>query len=94
MRFFGRGILGKSTFKAVMVLSLAVAATALTSAKSLAQQTQTEEMERRAKVLQALPANAAKRIFGTNPAPAPLAARAIGSFARGCLAGATAIPGR
>jgi penicillin-insensitive murein DD-endopeptidase len=92
MRFFGRGILGKSTFKAVMVLSLAVAATALTSAKSLAQQTQTEEMERRAKVLQALPANAAKRIFGTNPAPAPLAARAIGSFARGCLAGATAIP--
>lgn len=57
-----------------------------------AQQTETEEMERRAKVLDLLPANAAKRIFGTAPGPAPLAARAIGSFARGCLAGARALP--
>lgn len=36
-----------------------------------AQQTQTEEMERRAKVLQTLPSNAAKQIFGSNPTPAP-----------------------
>ncbi len=64
---------------------------ALSPVRAYAQQTQTEEMERRARVLQALPANAAKRIFGTNPAPAPLEARAIGSFARGCLAGAKAI---
>ncbi|MFY8114352.1 MAG: penicillin-insensitive murein endopeptidase, partial [Rhabdaerophilum sp.] len=57
-----------------------------------AQQTQTEEMERRAKVLSLLPNNAAKRIFGTTPGPANLEPRAIGSFARGCLAGAKALP--
>lgn len=57
-----------------------------------AQQTQSEEMERREKVLQTLPENAAKRIFGTAPGAAPLAPRTIGSFARGCLAGATALP--
>lgn len=57
-----------------------------------AQQTETEEMVRRQKVLATLPTNAAKRIFGTAPGPAPLEARAIGSFARGCLAGATALP--
>jgi penicillin-insensitive murein DD-endopeptidase len=57
-----------------------------------AQQTQTEEMQRREKVLSMLPANAAKRIFGTAPGPARLETRAIGSYARGCLAGATALP--
>jgi penicillin-insensitive murein endopeptidase len=61
-------------------------------APSLGQQTQTEEMERRAKVLSLLPNNAAKRIFGTTAGPAPLQPRAIGSFARGCLAGARALP--
>ena len=57
-----------------------------------AQQNQSEEMERRAGVLSTLPNNAAKRIFGTTPSPANLAPRAIGGFARGCLAGATALP--
>ncbi len=57
-----------------------------------AQQTQTEEMERREKVLAVLPNNAAKRIFGTVAGPASMEARAIGSFARGCLAGAKALP--
>ncbi len=57
-----------------------------------AQQTATEEAENRAKVLATLPKEAAKRIFGTAAAPAPMAARAIGNFARGCLAGATALP--
>lgn len=59
---------------------------------SFAQQTQNEEAERREKVLTLLPQNAAKRIFGAAPGPANLEARAIGSFARGCLAGATALP--
>jgi len=57
-----------------------------------AQQTQSEEEVRREKVLNQLPDNAAKRIFGTAPGPANLQARAIGSFARGCLAGAKALP--
>ncbi|MBH0236273.1 penicillin-insensitive murein endopeptidase [Methylobrevis albus] len=34
----------------------------------------------------------AKELFGAAAAPAPLAARAIGSYARGCLAGAVALP--
>lgn len=58
----------------------------------LAQQTQSEEAERRERVLRQLPDNAAKRIFGATPGPANLQARAIGSFARGCLAGAKALP--
>jgi penicillin-insensitive murein DD-endopeptidase len=65
---------------------------ALSGLPARAQQTQTEEMERREKVLNQLPENAAKRIFGTAPGPAKLEARAIGSFARGCLAGAKALP--
>ena len=33
----------------------------------------------------------ANELFGAAPGPAPLAARAIGSYARGCLAGAVAL---
>ncbi len=44
----------------------------------------------------ALPAAAAdtpaKQLFGAVDNPAPLAARSIGSYARGCLAGATLLP--
>jgi penicillin-insensitive murein endopeptidase len=76
-------------FMTLPSLILLVAASAL---PARAQQTQTEEMERREKVLTQLPANAAKRIFGTAPGPANMQARAIGSFARGCLAGAKALP--
>ena len=35
---------------------------------------------------------AAKTLFGAAKAPAPLAARSIGSYARGCLSGAVALP--
>jgi penicillin-insensitive murein DD-endopeptidase len=59
---------------------------------AFAQATQTEEELRRAKVLKNLPDNAAKRIFGSAPGPAKFSARAIGSYARGCLAGAKALP--
>jgi penicillin-insensitive murein endopeptidase len=38
------------------------------------------------------PALAAKELFGRKPQPAPLAARAIGFYAKGCLAGAVALP--
>lgn len=70
----------------------AVLGIALATNGAFAQQTENEEAERREKTLQSLPANAAKRIFGTVPGPAPLAPAAIGSFARGCLAGAKALP--
>ena len=38
------------------------------------------------------PALPAKELFGRSTTPASLRARAIGSYARGCVAGATAIP--
>ena len=38
------------------------------------------------------PAIAAKELFGRKTAPLPLAARAIGFYAKGCLAGAKALP--
>jgi len=38
------------------------------------------------------PALAAKQLFGRKAGPAPLQARAIGFYAKGCLAGATALP--
>lgn len=38
------------------------------------------------------PATAAKQVFGAVKLPAALEARAIGSYARGCLAGATPLP--
>jgi penicillin-insensitive murein DD-endopeptidase len=34
----------------------------------------------------------AKELFGRRPTPAPLQARSIGFYAKGCLAGATALP--
>jgi penicillin-insensitive murein endopeptidase len=37
-------------------------------------------------------ATPAKELFARKPQPAPLQARAIGFYARGCLAGATALP--
>ena len=38
------------------------------------------------------PATPAKELFGRETAPVPLAARSIGGYAKGCLAGAVAMP--
>jgi penicillin-insensitive murein endopeptidase len=38
------------------------------------------------------PGTPAKELFGRRPTPAPLEARVIGFYAKGCLAGATALP--
>ena len=38
------------------------------------------------------PATPAKELFGRRTEPAPVAARAIGGYARGCVAGAVALP--
>ena len=39
-----------------------------------------------------VPPTPAKQLFGTAKSPSPLAARAIGSYAKGCLAGGAALP--
>lgn len=38
------------------------------------------------------PKNPAKELFGRRPTPAPMEARAIGFYTKGCLAGAVALP--
>ncbi|MET3888974.1 penicillin-insensitive murein endopeptidase [Bosea sp. OAE506] len=64
---------------------------ALLPAVARAQSTADEEAKRRAANIAAFP-DAARALFGQKTAPASLQARAIGSYARGCLAGATALP--
>ncbi len=62
------------------------------SAPALAQSTAEEEANRRANVLENTPDWAAKVQFGKRGTPAAsMEARAIGSYARGCLAGAAAL---
>jgi penicillin-insensitive murein endopeptidase len=74
---------------ALTVLTL----TLVTGGAALSQTTAEEEAERRARVLRDLPDWAAKVQFGRHQQPAgSLQARAIGSYARGCLAGAVALP--
>jgi penicillin-insensitive murein endopeptidase len=73
-------------------VSLCISIFCLLAGSALAQATRTEEMERRERILATAPAWAAKVLFGKQNEAAPLSARAIGSFARGCLAGATALP--
>jgi penicillin-insensitive murein DD-endopeptidase len=63
----------------------------LAGTAALAQSTGEQEAAARDKVLSDLPDWAAKVQFGRHAKPAPLAARAIGSYAKGCLAGATAM---
>ena len=62
------------------------------SGPAFAQATAEETNAEIAKARAELPADAAKVLFGASPAPAPLAARSIGAYSRGCLAGATALP--
>lgn len=68
-------------------LALAVFAPIMASAQSTAD----EEAKRRAANIAAHP-DAARSLFGQKTTPASMEARAIGSYARGCLAGATALP--
>src|SRR6478672_13444575 len=44
------------------------------------------------KNVKTIPTGPANVLFGSVPGPAPLAACAIGSYARGCLAGGVALP--
>jgi penicillin-insensitive murein endopeptidase len=72
-----------------LALSLALL---LAASPALAQATFDETNAEIAKVKASLPGDAAKVLFGAITRPAPLAARSIGSYSRGCLAGAVALP--
>ena len=61
-------------------------------APAAAQDTAAQEAANRQTVLARLPRDAAQRVFGLEEAPAPGPARAIGSYAKGCLAGAAPLP--
>ncbi len=71
--------------------ALVLATTAFAPAPAGAQSTAEEEAKRRAANIAAFP-DAARALFGQKTAPASMQARAIGSYARGCLAGAAALP--
>jgi penicillin-insensitive murein DD-endopeptidase len=62
------------------------------AAEVAAQATAAQEAARQQAALARLPSDAAKRRFGLETSPAPGPARAIGSYTRGCLAGAVALP--
>lgn len=57
-----------------------------------AQDTAAEEAQRRAIVMAQLPPDAAKGLFGRESTPAAGLPQAIGSYERGCLSGAVALP--
>ena len=63
----------------------------VTAGAAHAQSTGEAEAKTRAANIAAYP-DAARALFGQKTTPASLKARAIGSYARGCLAGATALP--
>jgi penicillin-insensitive murein endopeptidase len=73
-------------------LRVFVAFAALGASIAHAQDTAAEEAARRAAVLAQLPADAAKRVFGTVGTPAPGVPHAIGSYTKGCLAGGVQLP--
>lgn len=67
--------------------ALVAAGIGLLPVAAQAQATAQEEAAARARVLRDLPDWAAKVQFGRHGKPAPLAARAIGSYAKGCWPG-------
>jgi penicillin-insensitive murein endopeptidase len=70
----------------------AAAILALWVSSAFAQDTAVEEAAHRAEVLAHLPSDAAKLLFGREITPARGPPEAIGSYERGCLEGAVALP--
>ncbi|HVC55454.1 MAG TPA: penicillin-insensitive murein endopeptidase [Stellaceae bacterium] len=81
----------KKSAKAAALYAV-IAALAAGATPAAAQDTAAQESAHRQAVLAALPQDAAKRAFGLATGPAPGPADAIGTYTRGCLAGAVAMP--
>jgi penicillin-insensitive murein endopeptidase len=78
-----------------MRLTIAVASLAIglaVTAPALAQDVAAKEAAQRAALIAALPADAAKRVFGLIKTPSAGPPRSIGSYAKGCIAGAMPLP--
>jgi penicillin-insensitive murein endopeptidase len=73
---------------AIAGLALGIAAVA----PGLAQDLAATEAAHRAELIAALPADAAKRVFGLLKEPSAGPPRSIGSYAKGCIAGAVPLP--
>jgi len=69
-----------------------LAGLALVAGPLRAQDTASQEAAKRKSVLEQLPADAAKRLFGMAATPAPGPVRVIGGYTKGCLAGAQQLP--
>ena len=80
--------------KPVLFLAAMAALLALTTASSPAgaQNLAASEAAKRAALIAALPASAAKRVFGLLDKPSAGAPRSIGSYAKGCISGAVPLP--
>jgi penicillin-insensitive murein endopeptidase len=86
-----RGRVREGALRAAAFCAL-VLAIGFGSGAAAAQDTAAEEAAHRAEVIAHLPHDAAKLLFGRETTPAPGPAEAIGSYERGCLEGAVALP--
>src|SRR6266705_578335 len=85
------GVIERRLSRPLAICTL-VALLASGSTVAWAQETASEEAAKRAAVLARLPADAAKRVFSAAVGPAAGPPRAIGSYTKGCVAGAIALP--
>jgi penicillin-insensitive murein endopeptidase len=83
---------GKSVMRRLVPVLAPLLGVLCAAVPAMAQDTAEETAHAVARVKAELPADAAKVLFGGAKAPAPLAARSIGAYSRGCLAGAVALP--
>ena len=78
--------------RACSIVAIAGFALALSAPFAAAQDLAATEAARRAALIAALPSDAAKRVFGLVSGPSGGPSRSIGSYAKGCIAGAVPLP--
>ena len=78
--------------RSVSLCGLLILVACFARIEAWAQDTAAEEATRRALVIAQLPPGAAKMLFGLEGTPAAGPPQAIGSYERGCLSGAIALP--
>jgi penicillin-insensitive murein DD-endopeptidase len=79
-------------FRAWRAAAIAIVLAGISAPAARAQDTAAEEAAHRAAVLAQLPANAAKRVFGLAEEPVAGSPNSIGSYTKGCIAGAVQLP--